>query len=313
MSQPRTISSLCFVILVLAIWAAGSGVGLLWQQAGSSYQFTSLRGETVEIYGHGLYRYDSVMVASQGIAQDAVTLLIGVPLLLVSLLWALRGSLRGRLLLLGTLGYFLYGYAAFAFGAAAYNSLYLVYVALFALSLFAFLLVLNSIDIASLPDHFAAALPHRGLSLFGFFVGAFLLMSWLGRIVPSLSQEVPPLGLQTYSTLVIQTLDLALIVPLAFISGILLWRRTAWGYLLMSILLLKGLTLALSITAGVIGQAVAGIQLSFGEVVIFPLLTLIDLALTYVLLKNVIEGPKMHITVTREGQAVNPRLAHDHA
>jgi hypothetical protein len=41
-----------------------------------------------------------------------------------------RGSLRGRLLLIGILTYFLYVYASIAFGAA-YNALFLVYVGLF--------------------------------------------------------------------------------------------------------------------------------------------------------------------------------------
>jgi hypothetical protein len=53
-------------------------------------------------------------------------LILGVPLLAVSVLLHLRGSLRGRFLLLGTLGFLLYVSAGYALGAVAYNEMFLV-------------------------------------------------------------------------------------------------------------------------------------------------------------------------------------------
>jgi hypothetical protein len=57
-------------------------------------------------------------------AGDAVTLVLGLPAPIFSLLCYQRGSMRGGLLLAGTLGYFLYNYGSMAFGAA-YNQLFL--------------------------------------------------------------------------------------------------------------------------------------------------------------------------------------------
>ena len=76
------------------------------------------------IYGHGVYRYDPLSMAAQGISQDAVTLVLGIPLLLVSLHLYRQRRLRGQLLLTGTLAYFLYTYTSLAFGAA-FNPLFL--------------------------------------------------------------------------------------------------------------------------------------------------------------------------------------------
>jgi len=283
-SIPITLSIL---IATLAIIVAGLGV--FWQGEGQKSEFLTLRGETVTIQGHGLYQYETVSIAAQAIAQDIVTLLIGIPLLVISMILFKKGSLQGKLLLSGTLAYFLYTYASFAFGAA-YNILFLVYVSLFSLSLFAFIFALMEIDIPTLPKHFSSGLPRRTISIFLFVVGSFLLLAWLGRIVPALLANQPPLGLESYTTLIIQALDLGLVMPIAFLSGILLWKKTSWGYLLSSIVLIKGVTLALAVSAMAVNMIRAGVQVSIGELIMFPFIAIISGGLTVVLLRNVIES-----------------------
>ncbi len=179
MKPSKTLTVLACLIAVLALVAAGTGA--FYQDEGPSYHFTSLRGETVAIQGHGLYRVDSVSAASQAIAQDVVTLVVGLPLLLIALWLYRRGSLRGQLLLAGTLAYFLYTYTSMAFGAS-FNPFFLVYVALFSLSLFAFISALASVDLRSLPAHFSARLPRRAIAVFMFVCAALLLFMWLGRL-----------------------------------------------------------------------------------------------------------------------------------
>jgi hypothetical protein len=282
-SIPITLSIL---IATLAIIVAGLGV--FWQGEGQKSEFLTLRGETVTIQGHGLYQYETVSIAAQAIAQDVVTLLIGIPLLVISMILFKKGSLRGKLLLSGTLAYFLYTYASFVFGAA-YNILFLVYVSLFSLSLFAFIFALMEIDIQTLPKHFSSGLPRRTIAIFLFVVGSFLLLAWLGRIVPALLANQPPLGLESYTTLIIQALDLGLVMPIAFLSGILLWKKSAWGYLLSSIVLIKGVTLALAVSAMAVNMILAGVQVSIGELIMFPSIAIVSGGLTVVLLRNVTE------------------------
>ncbi|MBK8420853.1 hypothetical protein [Candidatus Villigracilis saccharophilus] len=124
------------LIALLGVFAAS--MGLFDQTSGEPYAFTSHRGEEVMINGHGLYFYDTVSSAAQQQGNDIVTLVVGVPLLVVSAWLAFRGSLRGRLLLTGILGFFLYTYMSMCM-LTSFNALFLVYVALFALSLYAFI------------------------------------------------------------------------------------------------------------------------------------------------------------------------------
>lgn len=177
MQRRSTVYWLVVSIGMLALVAAGAG--LFWPFADQPYVFTTLRGETVTIVGRGLYRYETVGMAVQAQAQDLVTLVVGLPQLAVSALLAYRGSLRGRLLLSGTLGYFLYTYTSMAFGAA-YNQLFLVYVALFSLSLYAFVLSMLSFDLAELPRHFSPRLPRRSIAGVLFAAGTFCC--WPGSV-----------------------------------------------------------------------------------------------------------------------------------
>ena len=254
MKYSTTLKILIPLIGLLALFAAG--MGLFYQLPGEPYPFTSHRGETVMINARGLYYYDTVSSAAQQQGNDVVTLFVALPMLVVSTWMTFRGSLRGRLLLTGTIGFFLYTYLSMCM-LTAFNALFLVYVAIFGLSLYAFILCMLSFDLASLPGHFSDKLPRGWIAALLFVIGAFLSLSWLGRIIPPLVQNTPPL-LDNGITMVIQAMDLSLVVPLAILSGILLLRRSAWGYLLTSIFVLKAIALGLAVSAMVVNMALAG-------------------------------------------------------
>lgn len=268
---------------LLALFAAG--MGLFFQAPGQAYPLTSYRGEPVLINGHGLYYYDTVSTAAQMQANDLITLVVGLPLLVVSARLAFQGSLRAQLLLAGALGFFLYTYMSMSM-LAAYNALFLVYVALFALSLYAFIVCMLSFDLADLPRHFSPRLPRGWIAGVLFVVGGFLLLAWISRIVaPLLRGQVP--ALENTTTLVIQSMDLSLIVPLAILAGLLLLRRSAWGYLLASVAVLKGLMMSLAVSAMGINMLLAGVPDSPAIVIPFFTLTLLNLVTAALLLRNI--------------------------
>ena len=271
------------LIGLLALFAAA--MGLFDQTPGEPYAHTNHRGEEVMINGHGLYYFDTISFAAQQEGNDLITLTVGLPLLVISTLLAFRGSLRGRLALTGTLGFFLYTYMSMSV-LSSYNALFLVYVALFSLSLYAFILSMMSFDLTDLPQHFSARLPRGWIAGLMFLVGGFLLLAWLGRIVPPLLQNQTP-DLENTTTLVIQAMDLGMIVPLAILSGILLLRRSPWGYLLTSVTLMKGVTLGLAVSAMAINMAKKGVADSMGIMIPFFVITLLNFLAAAVLLKNV--------------------------
>jgi hypothetical protein len=239
------------------------------------------------INARGLYYYDTVSSAAQQQGNDAITLFVALPLLVVSTRMTLRGSLRGRLLLTGIIGFFLYTYLSMCM-LTAFNALFLVYVAIFGLSLYAFILCMISFDLETLPRHFSDRLPRGWIAALLFTIGAFLALTWLGRVLFPLMQDTPPI-LDNGITMVIQAMDLSLIVPLAVLSGILLLRRSAWGYLLTSVFVLKAIALGLAVSAMVVNMTLAGTPEGAEIAIPFVVITVLNLLAAVSLWKNVQE------------------------
>jgi hypothetical protein len=251
------------LIAILAVVAAG--VGLFWQTGGSPYTFTTLYGETVQIYGQGVYEHDTVFNTGASQGADVVALLT-LPLLFVSFMFYRRGSLRGGFLLVSALAYYLYYGASLGF-VVAYNNLYLVYLALFSASFFAFVLALAAINLPSLPACFSPRLPRRGMAIFMFVVGVGVAFIWLSDVVNALTTKGVPQALGSHTALVTYTLDVGIIAPACLLAGILILRRASLGYLLTGVITIL---LAL-IGAMVIGQTIMqlnlGVQLSTGQLI----------------------------------------------
>jgi hypothetical protein len=278
------------LIALLALVAAS--IGLFWQDGGSSFPFTTLRGDTVSIAGQGLYRYDTTLVAMGFKAGDAVTLVIGIPALIFSFLRYRLGSVKGGLLLAGTLAYFLYAYGSMAFGAA-YNHLFLIYVVLMAASLFGLILTLTSFDLAVLPAHFSSRLPRRDIGIYLIVAGAVLLLIWPGlSIIPALVEGKAPLEVWSYTTVITYAIDMGIIAPALIVAGIMLLRRESLGYLLASTLLVFTTILGISLLSAGTMQMLAGlidIRQFIVFVASFAILTFFAIWFTLALFRNVSE------------------------
>jgi hypothetical protein len=284
MKSNNIVIRLAVLIIPLALIAVS--VGLFWQGTGESYPFSTLRGETVMIRGHGLYRYDTINASSQEVGQDIVTLVIGIPLLITAIFLSRKGLLRGRLLLTGALAYFLYTYAAMSF-LTAFNPLFLVYVALFSLSLFGFILALSGLDPAEIMSHVTDQFPRRTISTYFIVVASFLTLAWLGLVVPAMLKGTPPVGLESAITMVIQSMDLGVIVPTSLLTATLLLKRQPWGYTLSSVVLLKILMMGTALISMIIVQVLAGVAVDLVVSVVFVLICLSGIALAVVTLRTI--------------------------
>ena len=284
MKNPKYLLYLVVVIVILSTLV--SLVGLLSDAPSEQTTVTSIYGETIALYGKGIYHNDSKAVAAQGIASDLVTLILGIPLLIASSYYALRGSFRGQLLMTGTLAYFLYTYISYTF-LWMYNPLFIVYVILMSASLYAFILMMLSFNLSELPKRYDERLPIKFLGGFQIFIAVAIGLLWLGKIGDAFTSGNPPLGLEHYTTLVIQGMDLGIVVPTAFFSGISLLRKKPIGYLLSSIIIIKGITMLTAITAMILNTLLSGIQVSLVEGILFPGFNLLAIFSLILLMKHV--------------------------
>lgn len=274
------------VVLIAVVASLAAATGILSSEGPGPFTITSIRGEQVEIYGRGIYRHMSAEVAPQGIAQDYVTLFIGVPLLVLSIFWAGKGSLRGRFLLAGVLGYFLVTYL-FYLAMGTYNELFLAYAFLLGSTFFAFLLTMLSFDVQKLPDAFSPDAPVKFSGGFLLFNTAAIAFMWLGIVLPPLlSGTIYPKEVEHYTTLIVQGFDLGLLLPLAAVSGILMIKKAPLGYLAGPVYLVFLSLLMLALTAKVIAMGMLGYQI-VPAIFIIPTFATVAMGCSVFLLKGI--------------------------
>jgi hypothetical protein len=210
------------------------------------------------LLAEGLYR-DNLLVRAAWQGNDLVTLVLAVPLMFAAALAARCGSRRGLLAWLGMVAYALYNYAFYLFGAA-YNSLFMIYVAILILSTFGLILGLTSPDLGRVVRTARIGRAERGvgvliitvaLALGSFWVGTSLGHLWTGEI-PAMVTAVG------HPTNVTGALDLWLVVSFGFLGGIWLWRRRPWGYVIGVIWTVKGAVYMTALSAASIAAFARG-------------------------------------------------------
>jgi len=197
------------------------------------------------LYGaRGLYRPNPATLPTF-LGQDALTLLVGLPLLLGALWFTRRGSVRGLLLWLGMLVYVAYSYTYYLI-SPEFNTFYLAYVAIVSMSGYALLYLLLSVDAPAVQERFASTTPVRLVGGFLAFFALLMTIKWVTSIVAALSSGTPPPAKE----LGVWPMDLVVAFPAMFWGGVWLWRRQPLGYVVGALLLVKaasvGLTLVVS-------------------------------------------------------------------
>ena len=201
-----------FTILIILLSLVASFAGVISTGHNSYRIITTARGEIVEVQDAGIYRYSLRTLVTSGIPWDFVRLFVGIPVLLISFLLYLQDSLRGTALFIGSLASFFYQYVLWTFDWA-FNSLFLVYVVLFSLSLWTLILILTSVDGAEVREAVGDRFPVKTTAGFSFALGGILLLKCLAEIVPGLGSGAMPAGMVGYYTLVDQALDIGLLTP----------------------------------------------------------------------------------------------------
>lgn len=219
-----------------------------------------------------LYR-DGEPLLPQLYGQDLVTLGVAVPALAIGIRLASHGSVRGYVIWLGVVGYLLYTYASYAF-MTAFNDLYLVYVALFGLSLFTFVGGLSRVD----PRALQGASDDRSVGpywLFFLLTTVLVGFAWLSDVLSATFRDTVPEAIAGTGvpTPVVQSIDLAVVLPAFVLTAFLLRRGHPWGFALTGIILVKIATLGLAVVAMGRFQARAGDPAPLALEVLFTLVS----------------------------------------
>src|SRR6516165_2395734 len=265
------------------------------QRGGVAYWLSGLLAATVAVtclltfLVPGILRGTAVMNGSaRGTAL--VMLLLGVPVLAVSMALARAGSARAVLSWLGAAAFMLYNSVMLLF-ATPFNRLFLLDVAMLALAAWSAGVLLWRTDVAGLGRRFTGRAPARAVAVYVWVIVTLNTLVWLGRIVPALTSGGQAAFLRgtglTTSPGYIQ--DLALWLPLIAVAAAWLWRRRAWGFLIIGAALvmwvLEDAAIAVDQWYGHAADPASTVA-SAAITPAFGLLALIGLVLTYTLFRS---------------------------
>jgi len=234
MENKKSISILVGMITVLVVIAATVGIASI--NGKNEFDFTTIYGDVVRIYGGGIYKMHTVTQVYQVIPHDIVNLFLALPALLISFFLARKGILKARLFLMAVTFYLLFTYGIYTF-YAMYNSLYLCYVAIMGLSFYLLLITFRGTDAAKVKALFKDNYPNQWVGGFLIIAASFMTITWLKGIVPTvLFDSTPTVELAQGTTMVPQAIDLAFVLPLAILTGIRLLQKKPDAYITGTIL-----------------------------------------------------------------------------
>jgi hypothetical protein len=231
--KPIPRSAIALTLVVVALAAVASVASLVWDGAYPPPSPAPL--------------INRMLAETRGYC--AATLLVAIPLSLLGLRAAARGSVRGRLVWIGALAYFVYTYLEFAV-SPPFTALFLVYVVAFACAIPALVIGVASIDVSELHERLGPKLPRRATAVFSLLLATLLSLAWLKDIV---ARTIA--GAFEWRTgadavgHVVHALDLGLQVPLGIASGVLLLRRRPAGDLVGAMMLVNAVCMGGALTA----------------------------------------------------------------
>jgi hypothetical protein len=200
------------------------------------------------LYGSDIYPASQV---SNNVGTDALNLVVGLPILLVSMWFARRGSLIGLLIWPGALFYILYVYTFYILGVP-FNVLFLAYIVLVTLSAYTIIGLVANIDGKAVWQRLSGNVPARTTG------GMFILISILFMIVDFfliVTAQISNASVSSTSYASWVT-DFTIQLPALLVVGILLWRHEALGYVTAPGLLFQGAVLNAGFAIVLVIQAI---------------------------------------------------------
>lgn len=253
-----------FIIFLAIIVSTG---GVLSFNTGMSYEVLNQYGDSVRIFGSGIYSHDSYFKAPVQIGSDFTIFIMAVPMLIAALVSEIRfRSNKTKLCLLSVLSAILYYSFSLASGVT-YNSFHLLYIALFSCSLFAVFALAGNIDKKEIRDGQQWRLPSKGISAFLILSGIALVAAWLPDIITSLATGSSLTLIEIYTTEITYVLDMGIIGPLCLICLYLLNKKDGLGDVLLAVILKICIIIAVMMIPQTVYQYLSGAVLVWGAII----------------------------------------------
>jgi hypothetical protein len=205
-----------------------------------------------------LYQSEDLMLG-QIYGLDLLVLFVVLPLLVLSVRAAWRGSVRGLFGWGGVLVFLAYWYH-FLLGGTTFGPAYLLHLTVVGSSLLSLGVLGARLDVERIAHRFRGRMPVRSL--------AALMLTGAGLFVIAgawdMSDQLRERALLDSATRAAYSVDFTIMLPATILAGILLWRRDSWGYVLAGPLLINAALSAMTLMVAMIALIREGVPVHVG-------------------------------------------------
>ena len=221
----------------LALWLSGALLLAVSVAAGMTFFADGILSGTPAMNG-----------SARGTAL--VFLVVTTPVMVAAMILAGRGSVRALVVWLGALGVCAYNAQLFLY-ATPFNEVFLVYVALLALSIWSIVALLVHGTVGRLAAAVDSTMPVRLVAGYVTVIAVLNALLWLKSIVPAVLSDEPMSHLvgTDLTTNPVFVQDLTIWLPLAIVGASWLWHRKPWGYTIVGAMLVMWVIESISIAA----------------------------------------------------------------
>lgn len=206
------------------------------------------------------------------IAQDVITIIAGL-FLLFSSIKTNEVDRKKEIVAISLLAYMFYAYGIYVI-ERVYNLLYLLYIAIFALSFWSIVYGLVNIDQDAIRDIRVPKLVRYLSTGCLIFVALLFYSLWIGQLLPLMRT-----GKKSEFAYSIFILDMVFVLPTLIMCAILIIRKNALGLIFAPMLFIKAFTLLFSVGLGGLVKPLYNQTADSGETAFYIILSVIFLAL----------------------------------
>ncbi len=240
----------------------------------------ALVASSIGVARQGIYRNFRIAAALPAmLSQDLIAVSASLTMLFL-IVRIKEGDLVERLILFGIAGYLFYVYGLYVVGKI-YNTLYLLYMAIFSLSFYSLVFGIANIGNEASDNIRIPKTVRRVSAVFLFLIPIIFYPLWIVSMWPFIREtRVPEANSNVY------ILDMCFLLPVFAMMAVMLLRGSHFAILLTPALLIKGFTLGLSVALAEFLKPFYKLTWNAPFALLFGFLTLASLGLTLLYFKK---------------------------
>jgi hypothetical protein len=190
------------------------------------------------LFTHDFYVRETPNWALQSRGQDLIDLVLVCPVLFMAAILIYRGSQKAMFVWAGTCLYLVYTFSIYAF-AVHFNAMFLLYCLALGLAFYSMLYFITWLSKTDLTYNHSGHRVAKIIAIYFFIIAIAFMGLWLSTIIPDLRSTAIPSSLVETGVLTnpVHVIDLSVLLPGIFITGVLLWRRHPAGMALAPVIL----------------------------------------------------------------------------